>query len=106
MSKERRVHNRIEVNWSARIGGRGLGIAPAKVKDASIGGIYLITTLHVELGDMVIVELEISSDGPPALVNSKIARKDPLPGDKLFGYGLQFLHLDDDVLQYLLTACS
>lgn len=108
MGAERRQHNRAEVDWHARIGARGLGVFPARVKDASIGGVYLLTTLAVAEGDNVLVELPIPVPGGEKLVltHGKVSRKVTVQDDKLFGYGVQFLKLDDDVLMHLLSVCA
>src|SRR5690606_14099114 len=89
MTDERRQHNRVAVDWHARIGRKGLGVMKARVKDASIGGVYLYTTLDVELGDSVLLELPMGDEpeNKTALIHAKIARRD-LKGEKLFGYGL------------------
>jgi Tfp pilus assembly protein PilZ len=108
MADERRQHNRAPVDWSARIGGKGIGVVPARIQDASIGGVYLVTTLIVELGDNVLVELPITTAAGEklALTHGKIARKQVLNGGKVYGYGVQFLKVDNEILMYLLSVCT
>lgn len=106
MADERRQHNRVAVDWPARIGRKGLGVTAARIKDVSIGGVYVMTTLAVEVGENVLIELPTDANGGRrSLTHAKITRKDRGSDGRVFGYGVQFLTLDDDVLPYLLSVC-
>jgi len=107
MSIDRRQHARSAVDWPARVGGRGLGIAPARIKDASIGGVYLETTLAVEVGTQVLLEMKMPAgdDKQPVLAEGKIMRAAVID-QRRRGYGIQFTRLEDKAMQQLLEVIA
>jgi PilZ domain len=104
MSRDRRKDNRVDVDWTARVGKRGLGVAKGKIQNASISGIYLETTLTLETGDHVLVEIHIAAaeGSRPILCEAFIAHKDELAHQRSHGYGMQFTRIDDEALQQIL----
>lgn len=105
MSIERRQHQRIHVDWPARAGRKGLGIAPGRVKDASIAGIFIETSLTVSMGDQVLIEIQIDANEKPVLAQGKIMRTQSIRNGH-FGYGIQFTRIDDESLQRLLAVLA
>jgi Tfp pilus assembly protein PilZ len=106
MSIDRRQHNRISVPWPARVGKKGLGIANAQLQDVSLGGLFLETTLAIETGDHVLLEMQATIGGQPQriLAEGKIMRKETRPDG--FGYGIQFTRISDAAVQQLLTLIA
>lgn len=108
MSRERRQHHRVNVEWSARLGRRGLGVAHARVRDASLSGVYVETTLDVEEGDHVLLEIQA---GPtpatePMLTEGLIMRKQSIANGAARGYGIQFTRINENSLQHLLELLA
>ena len=107
MSIDRRQHARSDVDWPARVGGRGLGIAPARIKDASIGGVYIESTLTVEAGKQVLLEMQMPTENgtQTVLAEGKIMRATTID-QRRRGYGIQFTRLEDKAMQHLLEALT
>lgn len=106
MSNERRQYNRVDVQWPARIGKKGLGVANARLSDISLGGVFLETGLAIEEGDHVLLELQatISQQPQRILAEGKIMRKKTLTVG--FGYGIQFTRISDSAVQQLLALIA
>ena len=105
MSDESRQYHRTSVDWPARAGRKGLGVAIGRVKNASLGGVYFVTTFDLPIGDHALIEIQIAPGDKPVLAEGKIARKQPLPV-KRSGYGIQFTRIDDMSLMRLLSVLA
>jgi Tfp pilus assembly protein PilZ len=81
-----------------------LGVAAALVKDASLGGAYLETTLGIDAGDQVLLELQVA-EGTKILAEGRIVRVAG-PRARVFGYGIQFIRLEDEAMENLLAILS
>lgn len=108
MSIQRRKDNRVEVDWVTRVGKRGIGVARGTIRNASISGIYVETTLALTAGDHVLLEIQIEStdDARPILCEALIARKNEIAEQRSYGYGMQFTRIDDEALQRVLTLIT
>lgn len=104
MSRERRRHDRIAVDWPARVGGRGLGVLPARIKDATIAGVYVETKLAVDVGAHILLEMQ-TDNSQRILAEGKIMRSQTLEQSR-YGYGIQFTRIEDDALQKLLSLLA
>ena len=106
MSIERRRHNRINVGWPARVGKKGLGVSVAQVEDISLGGVFLESTLSIDEGDHVLLEMHATILNEPQriLAEGKIMRK--ISRESKFGYGVQFTRIGDAALQQLLRLIA
>lgn len=106
MSSERRQYNRVDVQWPARIGKKGLGVSNARLRDISLGGVFLETSLAIEEGDHVLLELQatIAQQAQRILAEGKIMRKTTLAAG--FGYGIQFTRISDSAVQQLLALIA
>jgi Tfp pilus assembly protein PilZ len=108
MSEQRRRDNRVDVDWVARVGKRGIGVAKGQVQNASISGIYVETTLVLSTGDHVLLELQVDIDenSRPILCEALIARRTENSQRRNFGYGMQFTRIDDEALQKILSLIT
>jgi hypothetical protein len=105
MSIENRKDNRVAVDWLVRVGRRGLGVARGKVRNASLSGIFLETTLSLPKSEHVLLEIQ-AEEGSPILCEALIVRKMENGQHGIYGYGLQITKIDDDALQRLLEIIS
>lgn len=105
---QRRRDNRVNVDWVARVGKRGIGVAKGRVQNASISGIYVETTLALSTGDHVLLELQvdIADDSRPILCEALIARRNEDTQGRSYGYGMQFTRIDDEALQQILELIT
>lgn len=105
MSRERRRQNRVDTDWHVRMGRRGLGVADGKISNASLSGVFIETSLDVNEGDHVLMEIDTktSDEAHRFLSEGQIKRKKILGENNLFGYGIQFLRISDSAIQHLLT---
>jgi Tfp pilus assembly protein PilZ len=108
MSQQGRRDNRVNVDWIARVGKRGIGVAKGRVQNASISGIYVETTLALSTGDHVLLELQVDIEegSRPILCEALIARRNEDTQRRSFGYGMQFTRIDDDALQQILQLIT
>lgn len=106
MSIERRRHNRIDVQWPARMGKKGIGVGKAEVKDVSLGGVFIESALSIEAGDHVLLEMyaPIDNEQQRILAEGKIMHRKAMATG--FGYGIQFVRIGDAALQQLLKVIA
>jgi hypothetical protein len=107
-SHERRRANRVVVNWVARVGRKGLGVAGARVRDIAIGGAFIETPQRIAQAAHVLLEIAAVHDGKARklLVEGEVVRVVEPAGESGWGYGIRFLRLRDDDLFFLLAVVA
>lgn len=108
MSRERRRDNRVDVDWTVRIGRRGASVTSVKAKNASISGIYVETALVLQIGDRILLEIHVDTTqgSRPILCEALIVRRNAAPQSNIYGYGMQFTRIDDEALQRILIVIT
>lgn len=105
---ERRRANRVRVNWTARMGRKGMGVVHARVRNISIGGVFVEASQQLPTRQPMLIELGAEHAGTTRklLIEGEILRAIPPTADSAWGYGIRFLQLRDDDLFYLLAVVA
>jgi len=95
----------VDTDWRVRVGRRGLGVVDGKISNASLGGVFIETSLNVNKGDQVLMEIDAKAGGEANrfLSEGQIVRKKILGDSGQFGYGVQFVKVSDAAIQHLLN---
>jgi hypothetical protein len=107
-SHERRSANRVTVNWAARVGRKGFGVAGARVRDIAIGGALIETELRIPPAAHLLLEISAIHNGSARklLIEGEVMRAVDEAGEMSRGYGIRFLRLRDDDLFFLLAVVA
>ena len=108
MEVEQRQHNRIDVTWKGRLLKEGHTVAPCRIENVSIGGVFLRAIQALNARDIVLVEIHVGDETPPRQIICKceIMRVVPAPDFQHFAYGLRFQNIKDDDFEYLLNLIA
>lgn len=106
--ENRRKAIRVVANWRGRIGRKGAGVAPFQVRNISIGGVFLQTSLELPAKVQVLMEIVTEHGGEQRklLVEGEILRVVPADIQGLFSYGIRFIKLRDEDLFHLLAVVA
>ena len=105
----RRRNNRVDVDWRARVGRRGVGVSGAWIRNISIGGMYLESERQFESGTNLLMEIQVAHGGEPRkiLAEGVITRAQAAGSTApLYGYGIRFRQIADADLHYLLAVVA
>ncbi len=101
-----RRHNRKDVEWKAKVGGKGFGIMPAVVRNVSLGGMYVETHAEFAIENRIILESHVEHSGKirRLLIECEIMRCSTTEKSDMHGYGIRFTKLGRDNLSFLIAA--
>jgi hypothetical protein len=107
MISTRRQYNRIDTHWRARVLKKGQGIVSGVIENASIGGVFVRTSLRLSLHDFILLEFETSDEKPlrRVICECEVLRCVEADGSG-FGYGLRFHRMKDEDITYLLDLIA
>lgn len=102
----RRQHNRVDVQWRARLLKKGNNVASAVVKNASLGGVFVETTIPFQVHDRVLLEMHLSDHAQAHRIvcEAEVMRKTQV--EERYGLGLRFTRIDDGDLTHLLAIIA
>lgn len=103
-----RINNRTDVEWEAKVRGKGLGIMPAIVRNVSLGGMFVETSAEFKVEDRIMLESHIEYAGKSRrlLVECEIMHCTSTEKSEMRGYGIRFSKLGRDNLSILLPVVA
>jgi hypothetical protein len=107
-SGDSRKDNRVAVDWVGRVGRKGLGVSSVRIRNISLGGVYLESNQEFPLASHLLIEIEAEHNGDTRKILSEgsIMRVESTAGGEGYGYGIRFLRVRDDDLFHLLSIVA